>query len=72
MAQLSIEDATKLLSSGKTKPRQITADEALAILKPQKDLGVQQPIKVSATRQPFDWKAAQQKSMQDQAKAAGP
>lgn len=38
----------------------------------QKDLGVQQPIKVSATRQPFDWKAAQQKSMQDQAKAAGP
>ena len=38
MAQLSIEDATKLLSSGKTKPRQITADEALAILKPQKIL----------------------------------
>ena len=24
----------------------------------QKDLGVQQPIKVSATRQPFDWQAA--------------
>ncbi|PNC50265.1 hypothetical protein [Acinetobacter baumannii] len=38
----------------------------------QKDLGVQQPIKVSATRQPFDWQAAQQKSMQEQAKAAGP
>ncbi|QNW99057.1 hypothetical protein IC797_05545 [Acinetobacter seifertii] len=72
MAQLSIEDATKLLSGGNTKPRQITADEALAILKPQKDLGTQQPIKVSATRQPFDWKAAQQKSMQDQAKKAGP
>lgn len=33
---------------------------------------MQQPIKVSATRQPFDWKAAQQKSMQDQAKKAGP
>lgn len=72
MAQLSIEDATKLLSSGNSKPKQITAEEALAILKPQKNLGVQQPIKVSATRQPFDWKAAQQKSMQDQAKAAGP
>lgn len=41
-------------------------------LKVQKDLGMQQPIKVSATRQPFDWKAAQQKSMQDQAKKAGP
>ncbi|MGS4874375.1 hypothetical protein [Acinetobacter nosocomialis] len=41
-------------------------------LKVQKDLGMQQPIKISATRQPFDWKAAQQKSMQDQAKAAGP
>ncbi|WP_410971363.1 hypothetical protein, partial [Salmonella sp. SAL04269] len=26
-----------------------------------KDLGTQPPIKVSATRQPFDWKAAQQK-----------
>lgn len=38
----------------------------------QKDLGVQQPIKVSATRQPFDWQASQQKSMQEQAKAAGP
>ncbi|SST98990.1 Uncharacterised protein [Acinetobacter baumannii] len=38
----------------------------------QKDLGFQQPIKVSATRQPFDWQAAQQKSMQEQAKAAGP
>lgn len=38
----------------------------------QKDLGVQQPIKVSATRQPFDWQAAQQKAMQEQAKAAGP
>ncbi|MBD0222659.1 hypothetical protein IAG11_22820, partial [Acinetobacter baumannii] len=38
----------------------------------QKDLGTQPPIKVSATRQPFDWKAAQQKSMQDQAKKAGP
>ncbi|HHP4677620.1 TPA: hypothetical protein ACSB4D_001469 [Acinetobacter baumannii] len=37
----------------------------------QKDLGTQPPIKVSATRQPFDWKAAQQKSMQDQAKKAG-
>ncbi|MFK6747771.1 glycoside hydrolase family 104 protein [Acinetobacter baumannii] len=37
-----------------------------------KDLGTQPPIKVSATRQPFDWKAAQQKSMQDQAKKAGP
>ncbi|HCQ9935467.1 TPA: hypothetical protein OMR11_002819 [Acinetobacter baumannii] len=41
-------------------------------LKVQKDLGMQQPIKVSATRQPFDWKAAQQKSMQDQAAKAGP
>lgn len=41
-------------------------------LKVQKDLGMQQPIKISATRQPFDWKAAQQKSMQDQAKKAGP
>lgn len=41
-------------------------------LKVQKDLGTQQPIKISATRQPFDWKAAQQKSMQDQAKKAGP
>lgn len=41
-------------------------------LKVQKDLGMQQPIKVSATRQPFDWQAAQQKSMQEQAKAAGP
>ncbi|WP_151823437.1 hypothetical protein [Acinetobacter nosocomialis] len=38
----------------------------------QKDLGMQQPIKISATRQPFDWKAAQQKSMQEQAKKAGP
>ena len=38
----------------------------------QKDLGTQPPIKVSATRQPFDWKAAQQKSMQEQAKKAGP
>ncbi|HFF8267464.1 TPA: glycoside hydrolase family 104 protein [Acinetobacter baumannii] len=37
-----------------------------------KDLGKQEPIKVSATRQPFDWKAAQQKSMQEQAKKAGP
>lgn len=41
-------------------------------LKVQKDLGMQQSIKISATRQPFDWKAAQQKSMQDQAKKAGP
>lgn len=41
-------------------------------LKVQKDLGMQQPIKISATRQPFDWKAAQKKSMQDQAKKAGP
>ncbi len=41
-------------------------------LKVQKDLGMQQPIKISATRQPFDWKAAQQKAMQDQAKEAGP
>ncbi|MGQ1463573.1 hypothetical protein ACT4VL_10215 [Acinetobacter baumannii] len=48
MAQLSIEDATKLLSGDNSKPKQITAEEALAILKPQKDLGVQQPIKVKA------------------------
>lgn len=38
----------------------------------QKDFGTLPPIKVTATRQPFDWKAAQQKSMQDQAKKAGP
>ncbi|MDH2523303.1 glycoside hydrolase family 24 protein [Acinetobacter baumannii] len=37
-----------------------------------KDLGVQQPIKVSATRQPFDWQAAQNEGMRKQAKAAGP
>lgn len=72
MAQLSIEDATKLLSGDNSKPKQITAEEALTILKPQKDLGVQQPIKVTTTRQPFDWQAAQQKAMQEQAKAAGP
>lgn len=48
MAQLSIEDATKLLSGDNSKPKQITAEEALTILKPQKDLGVQQPIKVKA------------------------
>ncbi|HFE9764556.1 TPA: hypothetical protein ACGA4J_001319 [Acinetobacter baumannii] len=48
MAQLSIEDATKLLSGDNSKPKQITAEEALAILKPQKDLGVQQPIKIKA------------------------
>ncbi|MHC3123222.1 hypothetical protein [Acinetobacter sp. GN11] len=38
----------------------------------QKDLGQQQPIQVSATRQPFDWQAAQKQAMQKQAKAAGP
>lgn len=38
----------------------------------QKDLGQQKPIKVSASFKPFDWQAAQQKAMQDQAKAAGP
>lgn len=38
----------------------------------QKDLGQQKPIKVSASFKPFDWQAAQQKSMQEQAKAAGP
>ncbi|PPC08132.1 hypothetical protein SOI76_05310 [Acinetobacter pittii] len=38
----------------------------------QKDLGQQKPIKVSASFKPFDWQAAQQKAMQEQAKAAGP
>ncbi|WP_436463104.1 hypothetical protein [Acinetobacter seifertii] len=38
----------------------------------QKDLGQLPTIQVSANRQPFDWKATQQKSMQEQAKKAGP
>jgi len=38
----------------------------------QKNLGTQQPIQVSATRQPFDWQAAQKQAMQKQAKEAGP
>ncbi|MGR2824237.1 hypothetical protein FY048_01655 [Acinetobacter sp. 1124_18A] len=38
----------------------------------QKNLGQQQPIQVSATRQPFDWQAAQKQAMQKQAKDAGP
>ncbi|NNP70922.1 hypothetical protein [Acinetobacter sp. Ac_5812] len=38
----------------------------------QKDLGTQQPIKIQATRQPYDWKAEQQKAMQEEAKKAGP
>lgn len=38
----------------------------------QKDLGQQKPIKVSASFHPFDWQAAQNEGMRQQAKAAGP
>lgn len=38
----------------------------------QKDLGTQQPIKVQASRQPYDWKAEQQKAMLQEAKKEGP
>lgn len=38
----------------------------------QKDLGTQQPIKVQASRQPYDWKAEQQKAMLNEAKKEGP
>lgn len=41
-------------------------------LKIQKNLGSQQPIKVQASRQPYDWKAEQQKAMLNEAKKAGP
>lgn len=76
MAQLSVEDATKLLGGSSSSPKQLSPDEAMAILKPQKNLGTQPSITLQANSRgnfkPFDWKDQQQQSMKDEAKKAGP